>query len=327
MSEIELKEFSVKDNEVSLGGLGMGVQQVGGSGGITQETDPTVPQWAKQPNKPTYTYEEITEKPTLVEKIGSSIEEDTNELTIELKDKDGNVLATSKVKLPSTQIDVDTELSDTSTNPVENQAVTKALGDKLEQEALTNYVKFTDIAGNLKPGLVAGGKNYYGFIVGGDNAIPRTAEWTLEEYKNKLNDYYFIGKGTLENIKNDYVSRAISELGISGGTKWYKHNILVNIQNVTYYNMQIITTSQTAIEYNENGLVIQGTVRGVMYYGAGGSTSNELQYVGILLPFAETYYPTIIDFGYSGLPEVKNFIGGSFFPSDVTEFIDTPTEI
>ncbi len=31
----------------------------GGSGGITQETDPTVPEWAKQPTKPTYTKSEV----------------------------------------------------------------------------------------------------------------------------------------------------------------------------------------------------------------------------------------------------------------------------
>lgn len=29
------------------------------------ETDPTVPSWAKQPNKPSYTYDEITNKPTI----------------------------------------------------------------------------------------------------------------------------------------------------------------------------------------------------------------------------------------------------------------------
>lgn len=31
----------------------------GGGGGIERETDPTVPAWAKQPNKPTYTAAEV----------------------------------------------------------------------------------------------------------------------------------------------------------------------------------------------------------------------------------------------------------------------------
>lgn len=35
----------------------------GGGGGITQETDPTVPSWAKQPNKPSYTPQEIGAQP------------------------------------------------------------------------------------------------------------------------------------------------------------------------------------------------------------------------------------------------------------------------
>lgn len=35
----------------------------GGVGGITKETDPTVPEWAKQPNKPTYTADEVKARP------------------------------------------------------------------------------------------------------------------------------------------------------------------------------------------------------------------------------------------------------------------------
>lgn len=39
---------------------------ISGGGGVVEETDPTVPNWAKQPNKPTYTYAEITDKPALL---------------------------------------------------------------------------------------------------------------------------------------------------------------------------------------------------------------------------------------------------------------------
>lgn len=47
-----------------------GVELVGNKtteelGIVSKETDPTVPSWAKQPNKPTYNYSEITDKPTL----------------------------------------------------------------------------------------------------------------------------------------------------------------------------------------------------------------------------------------------------------------------
>lgn len=42
---------------------------ISGGGGVVEETDPTVPNWAKQPNKPTYTYAEITDKPALQEAL------------------------------------------------------------------------------------------------------------------------------------------------------------------------------------------------------------------------------------------------------------------
>ncbi len=38
-------------------------EEGGGGGGIAEETDPTVPAWAKQPNKPTYTASEVGARP------------------------------------------------------------------------------------------------------------------------------------------------------------------------------------------------------------------------------------------------------------------------
>lgn len=63
------------------------VEQGGGSGtgGITKETDPTVPSWAKQPQKPTYNYSEIQNKPqlgALASKDYISYDEVENRLTL-----------------------------------------------------------------------------------------------------------------------------------------------------------------------------------------------------------------------------------------------------
>ena len=43
--------------------IGAGTADGPGSGGIQQETDPTVPAWAKQPSKPTYTASEVGARP------------------------------------------------------------------------------------------------------------------------------------------------------------------------------------------------------------------------------------------------------------------------
>lgn len=51
---VERAEAAADRAESAGGGGGSG-----GGGGITQETDPTVPAWAKQPEKPTYTADEV----------------------------------------------------------------------------------------------------------------------------------------------------------------------------------------------------------------------------------------------------------------------------
>jgi hypothetical protein len=64
-----------------------------------------------------------------------------------------------------TNVEIDSELSLESTNPVQNKVVTEALDKKLEEKDLTNYVKNTDVSKNGKPGLMAlyGESNGYGY--------------------------------------------------------------------------------------------------------------------------------------------------------------------
>lgn len=70
---------------------------------LQSETDPTVPQWAKQPQKPTYTAQEVGALPNST-KYGSTIDlamdSATYVLTLSLKDQDGTVLNTKTVDLP-----------------------------------------------------------------------------------------------------------------------------------------------------------------------------------------------------------------------------------
>lgn len=70
---------------------------------ITEEQDPTVPQWAKQQAKPSYNAQEVGALPNTT-KYGSTIDLSMNSttyvLTLSLKDQDGTVLNTKTVDLP-----------------------------------------------------------------------------------------------------------------------------------------------------------------------------------------------------------------------------------
>jgi hypothetical protein len=70
---------------------------------ITEEQDPTVPSWAKQQAKPSYTAQEVGALPNTT-KYGSTIDLSMNSttyvLTLSLKDQDGTVLNTKTVDLP-----------------------------------------------------------------------------------------------------------------------------------------------------------------------------------------------------------------------------------
>lgn len=88
-----------------------------------------------------------------------------------------------------------------------------AAWDKLSETIdLTDYVKKTDYAGLNKVGIVgcsdaaATMANVYGYL--------QASTITLASYK-AASGFMFVGKGTLENIKNDLVKRAVTENDIT----------------------------------------------------------------------------------------------------------------
>ena len=160
---------AVFDEQIEIGeGGGVSetrVRQIVQETAVTQESDPTVPDWAKQEEKPEYTYEEIKEKPTLVEGVSAEIKDEENEeeqtqvLTLKLEDKDGNEIASTQVTLP-----------------------------KAELPDLTDYVKNTDYATAENVGVIKT-KATKGFTVNnnGELAIYQASEYDLKQKKNLYN--------------------------------------------------------------------------------------------------------------------------------------------
>lgn len=111
------------------------------------------------------------------------------------------------------------------------------------QVDLTDYVKNTDYAASGKAGLVVVSKNL-GTATNVAGYL-QTYTLSLEEYK-ELPSFIFIGKGTLENIKDDLVARAIENT--------------VNTQNLTVGSgegtLYIGDVAGTATIATNNGLDI-----------------------------------------------------------------------
>ena len=72
------------------------------------------------------------------------------------------------------------------------------LQNYVEDSDLTDYVKNTDYATANKGGVIKANVN--GFLLG-STGNPYVSTYTNEQYNN-LNNNYFIGKGTLENVLN-----------------------------------------------------------------------------------------------------------------------------
>lgn len=66
--------------------IGAGTADGPGSGGILKETDPTVPSWAKQPSKPTYTASEVGALPSSYTPPVTSVNGKTGEVALNAQD-------------------------------------------------------------------------------------------------------------------------------------------------------------------------------------------------------------------------------------------------
>ena len=88
-----------------------------------------------------------------------------------------------------------------------------ALNSGITADAVASFVKNTDYATTEKAGIIKSSSNY-GFFVNETNGIPYAGSKGLAGYQS-ADKNSFIGKATLENIKNDLVKRAVTENDIT----------------------------------------------------------------------------------------------------------------
>lgn len=150
-------------NNITTEDLGIVVPQytselVNDSGFITNEADPTVPAWAKEPTKPTYTAEEVGALPsnTPIPDPTSVVVDRFVSVGTHIADISVNGEKT-ELYAPTggggTSVTVDSELSTTSENPVQNKVITQALNEKGTYSKPTNGIPKTDLASGVQTSL------------------------------------------------------------------------------------------------------------------------------------------------------------------------------
>ena len=150
-------------DNITTEGLGIVVPQytselVNDSGFITNETDPTVPAWAKEPTKPTYTAEEVGALPSNTHipdptsvVVDRFVSVGTHIADISVNGKKTELYAPTGGG--GTSVTVDSELSTTSENPVQNKVITQALNEKGTYSKPTGGIPKTDLASEVQASL------------------------------------------------------------------------------------------------------------------------------------------------------------------------------
>lgn len=150
-------------DNITTGDLGIVIPQYtseleNDSGFITNETDPTVPAWAKEPTKPTYTAEEVGALPsnTHIPDPTSVVVDRFVSVGTHIADISVNGEKT-ELYAPTggggTSVTVDSELSTTSENPVQNKVITQALNEKGTYSKPTGGIPKTDLASEVQTSL------------------------------------------------------------------------------------------------------------------------------------------------------------------------------
>lgn len=189
---------------------------------------------------------------------------------------------------------------------------------------LSSYVKKTDYATNSVGGVI---KSYSQNAFSVSNGFPVCSTKTLDFYNSKTDGNMFIGRGTLENIKNDLVKRAVTEndIELTDDEKTSARTWIGAVSNTDYagidgsagliktssaYGTQMVTTGyiragvDTLESYNKRGVnffIGKGTLENIKDdYVKRGLTENTLELTDDEKASARTWLGTVGNTDYAG---------------------------
>lgn len=262
------------------------------------ETDPTVPKWAKAATKPTYTAEEVGALPnTTVIPPAYSLPQATADALGGIKADAATAEDTQDVRMgadgklrtkPSggSTVTVDSELSSTSVNPVQNKIITAALAEKITAPTTAAVgqiikIKSVDDAGKPTEWEAA------------DIPSGSGETWTLIKDITLEEDVASIHEQNL-NLKKLYLTMAIvgtsqntasvnGELRINNETYFYSNVICVaeGIKRWLTSYVELIGDVKRHISAANNNNTYQSTITNIGYFGDG-TVINDLK----IIPFA-----------------------------------------
>ena len=227
----------------------------GGGGGIAHETDPTVPSWAKQPTKPTYTAAEVGARPATWTPSASDVGADpSGTANSVVSGHNTNTAAHNDIRLLieglTTRLNALANSDDTTLDQMAEIVAYIKANRTLIESVTTDKVSVADIIDDLetnvsnKPLSAAQGASLYGLIQEIWRADYASTAWvnrTLAlELANYVTESELNAKGypTYDGTRGDPPTNALL---LTGGDKQYLVPYMDEYYTIKPYNLPLAT--------------------------------------------------------------------------------------
>ena len=207
----------------------------GGGGGITEETDPTVPSWAKQSEKPKYTAAEV----------GA---DSTGSAASALSDAKTYIDEKVKTNVPENAVFTDTVYDDTEIKAaLNNEATARANGDGALQDSLSDHMNDTSNPHSVTKSQVGLGN------------VPNVATNDQTPTYTQASTLANLTSGEKLSVSLGKIMKAIADFITHKGSTSNPHSVtksqvgLGNVDNTSDANKPISTAVQNALNGKLDG--------------------------------------------------------------------------